>query len=274
LRIKHQIELIERFRIEHDLNVVLKLKTELIAAKGHAEHLSRAKSEFLSRMSHEMRTPMNTIIGMMQVIKVRGIPDNIKKHIDDVDTASRQLLQLIDDVLDVSGIEYGVFTLLDSAFDFNEMVKDISQMITHSTSAKNQTFNANIDPAIPASLTGDEKRLKQVIVNLLANAVKFTPENGDICFDARLLNKDDGIIRLQIEIADNGIGISEEQQNNLFVLFEQGDGGNKRKHGGIGIGLALSKCIVEMMGGYIRVESELNKGSKFTFTCKLRLSSG
>ena len=263
LRVQNQIKLIES-------NVVLKLKADLIAAKEQAEHLSRAKSEFLSRMSHEMLTPMNAIMGMMQIVMMRSLPDHIKESMDEMDTASQNLLKLINDVLDVSGMEYGSFTLSESVFDFNEMVKDVLQELGYNASAKHQTFYSSIAPEIPASLTGDEKRLKQVIFNLLGNAVKFTPEHGEIDFKARVLNEDNEMITLQIEVDDNGIGISDEQKNSLFDIFEQVDGGYKRKHGGIGIGLALSKRVIEMMDGNIWVESELKQGAKFTFTCKLK----
>jgi len=263
LRVQNQIKLIES-------NVVLKLKADLIAAKEQAEHLSRAKSEFLSRMSHEMLTPMNAIMGMMQLVRMYGLPDYIKENMDEMDTASQNLLKLINDVLDVSGMEYGSFTLSESVFDFNEMVKDVLQELGYNASAKHQTFYSSIAPEIPASLTGDEKRLKQVIFNLLGNAVKFTPEHGEIDFKARVLNEDNEMITLQIEVDDNGIGISDEQKNSLFDIFEQVDGGYKRKHGGIGIGLALSKRVIEMMDGNIWVESELKQGAKFTFTCKLK----
>jgi signal transduction histidine kinase len=249
---------------------VLKLKADLIAAKEQAEHLSRAKSEFLSRMSHEMLTPMNAIMGMMQIVMMRSLPDHIKESMDEMDTASQNLLKLINDVLDVSGMEYGSFTLSESVFDFNEMVRDVLQELGYNASAKHQTFYSSIAPEIPASLTGDEKRLKQVIFNLLGNAVKFTPEHGEIDFKARVLNEDNEMITLQIEVDDNGIGISDEQKNSLFDIFEQVDGGYKRKHGGIGIGLALSKRIIEMMDGNIWVESELKQGAKFIFTCKLK----
>ena len=119
-------------------------------------------------------------------------------------------------------------------------------------------------------LSGDEKRLKQVINIFLSNAIKFTPENGEICFDARKISEDDIMITIQIEVTDNGIGISKEQQDKLFSIFEQADGSLSREYGGIGLGLALSKRIIEMMDGDIWVESELGKGSKFYLTCKLK----
>jgi len=260
----------ERDAIEHDLNVVLKLKSELIRAKELAEHSSRAKSEFLSRMSHEMRTPMNAIMGMMQIIKRK--PEKLKEYFDKIDAFSQNLLVMINDVLDISGMEYGIFKLSDSVFNFNAIVRNVTQEVNHNVSEKQQTLKINIDSKIPDSLTGDEKRLKQVIANLLSNAIKYTPEYGKIFFDSRVLEEDGDTVTLQIEVADNGIGISQKHLGSLFDLFEQADGSLTRKHGGIGIGLALSKRLVEMMGGNIRVTSEPGKGSAFVFTCKLKKS--
>ena len=262
----------ERDAIEHDLNTVQKLKKDLIAAKELAEHSSRAKSEFLSRMSHEMRTPMNAIMGMLQIAGKN--PEKIDDSLMKIDIYSRSLLKMIDDVLDVSGMEYGVFKLNDSIFDFSAMILEILQTAQYNASAKQQSFTHSIDPLIPTLLKGDEKRLKQVIVNLLANAVKYTPNNGEISFFARLIDKKRGVITLQIEVTDNGIGIPQNEQIGLFDIFEQVDGGNTRKHGGIGIGLALSKRIVEMMDGNIYISSEQGKGSKFTFNCKLADATG
>ncbi|MCL2763059.1 MAG: response regulator [Treponema sp.] len=254
--------------ILRDLTETRNLQTSLVAAKEQAERSSRTKSEFLSRMSHEMRTPMNAIIGKMQLAAIRGIPDDLKETFDEINIASQHLLSLIDDVLDISDMEYEMFKLFDSVFDTNAMFKDILQTASHNASVKQQSFLFNVDPAMPASLRGDEKRLKQVIVNLLSNAIKFTPERGQIRFDARVFNKKNdksGSITLQIVVTDNGIGISEEQRKKLFNTFEQADGSLSRQYDGIGIGLALSRRIIEMMGGTIRVDSTSGMGSTFSF---------
>jgi len=260
----------ERNKIEHDLNVVLELKAELISAKEKAEHLNRIKSEFLSRMSHEILTPMNSIKGLVQVINMMTIPDNIKEYFKEINKASDDLLHLIDDILDVSDMEYGVIRLSDSPFNPNTMFKDVLQTAEYNANKKQQIIKTTIDPTIPDSVTGDVKRLKQVITNLLANAIKFTQENGEIDFEVCVLSGSNGILTLQIKVSDNGIGISKEQQEKLFVIFEQGDGSLTREYGGIGIGLPLSKRIIEMMNGKIWVESELDKGAAFYFTCKLK----
>jgi len=237
----------------------------------HEEYLSRAKSEFLSRMSHEMRTPMNAIIGMLQVIKVSGgLPENITNHCNSMNEAAQSLMRHINDVLDISDLGYGTFKLSDTAFDFKAMVCDTLKNADINACKKKQALDCKIDPEIPESLYGDEKRLKQVITTILANAVKFTSEEGVIFLDARKTGEENGIITIQMEVSDNGIGISKEQQDRLFSIFEQADGSLTRTHGGIGIGLALSKRILELMDGDIWVESELGKGAKFYFTCKLK----
>jgi len=287
LRVQIQIKLVnhiraleERDEMERQLNKIKELEAGLIAAKEQAEHSrelaehsSRAKSEFLSRMSHEMRTPMNSIIGMLQVIKMRTVPESISDFINEIGAASNHLLGIIDDVLDVSGMEYGAFKLTNTLFNINALFEDVISTTEYNATLKNQTMHSDIDHDIPIFVVGDEKRLKQVVSNLLANAIKFTPDLGNIYLSAKLLEKKDGNITLQVEVADDGIGISEEQQKGLFTIFDQADGSNTRKHGGIGLGLALSKRIVEMMGGTITIESQPDKGAKFIFTAVLQEQS-
>ena len=268
LRIINQIKIQERDLIERDLNIVLKLKEELIIAKESAEHSNRAKSEFLSRMSHEMLTPMNAILGMLQVAKMN--PDKQKQYFDEIDSASRQLLALINNVLDVSGMEYGTLKLNEAEFSFKSMIHTVLSDAKKHAKRKSQTINFEVDPAIPEYLVGDDKMLYKLINTLLANAIKFSPENGNIDFKARLQQDNGDIVTLKFVVADNGIGISPEQQANLFKIFEQADGSNSRKHGGIGLGLALSKRIIGMMNGDIWVDSELGEGAKFSFVCDLK----
>jgi signal transduction histidine kinase len=242
---------------------------KLNEAREIAEHSNRAKSEFLARMSHEMRTPMNTIMGMLQIIKMREIPDNIAGSFEKIEAAARTMLHMINDLLSVTELEYGIFMPADSVFSPHDVFHGITQDAKCNASLKQQTLISDIS-AMPDSLTGDVKRLKQVIDNLLANAIKFTPENGEIRFSAFVLDDTDESVTLRIEVSDNGIGIAKEQQRVLFELFEQADGSDTRKHGGIGLGLPLSKRIIEMMGGTLSVESEPGKGSKFYFTCTLK----
>jgi signal transduction histidine kinase/DNA-binding response OmpR family regulator len=260
----------ERNAIEHDLNTVLKLKSELTTAKELAELSSRAKGDFLSRMSHEMRSPMNAIMGMVQVTQMRGVPSNLKFCFEEIESASRHLLNLIDDILDMSSMEYGTFKLTETVINSKSLFSEIFKSVEHIISEKRQTFTSRVDDNIPEFLVGDAKRLRQVMVCILGNAVKFTPDLGEILFDIAISAEDNDTITFKIEVADNGIGISPSEQKNLFESFEQADGSSSRKYGGIGIGLALTKRIIEMMNGEIYVESELDKGAKFIATCTLQ----
>ena len=272
-----------------------------------AEHSSRVKSEFLSRMSHELLTPLNTVLGLTQVAKKSENKDDIMQNIDKIDAASKHLVTMIHNVLNVSGGS-SAFTLSKELFSFGGMLDYVKSRVNPEVQKKNQVLSIDISPEIPNYMIGDEKRITQVIIHLLVNAVKFSPEQSEISFGAYVhdVNGDDAggdagggaggggdagggdvgvagdvgdgtdengeFLMLRFEITDTGIGISKEQQNTLFELFEQVDGGNTRKYGGIGIGLPLSKCIAELLGGEIKVESEPDKGSKFYFTCKVGVS--
>ena len=253
-----------------DLTEMRKLEADLVAAKEIAERNSRAKSEFLSRMSHEMLTPMNCLMGMMHIVKMQ--PQQAEQCFKEMDDALSHLLELIKNVLNMSEIEYDVFKLVLTEFSFKDIIYDILKSIGPHVETKKQRINYDINISMSQIFIGDRERLKQVLLNLLANAVKFTPENGEISLKADALSEDGNQVVLQIEIADNGLGIPEDQQDKLFAIFEQVNGGNIREHGGIGIGLPLSRRIIEMMGGRIWVESESGKGAKFTFTCELQKS--
>jgi CheY-like chemotaxis protein/two-component sensor histidine kinase len=172
--------------------------------------------------------------------------------------------------LDVSKIESGKFELSLSDFDFEKMIKRVVNVINYRVEEKSQKFSVYIDRGIPQMMIGDDQRLAQVITNLLGNAVKFTPDNGLINIKTYYLGEQDGFCQIKVNISDTGIGISPEQQSKLFQSFQQAESNISRKFGGTGLGLAISKSIVEMMGGTITVESELGKGSVFSFTVKLR----
>ena len=249
------------------------VELELIAAKEQAEEMSRAKGDFLSRMSHEMRTPMNAIIGMTGI--AQGASDIERKDycLDKVAGASRHLLGVINDILDMSKIESGKFELSESEFSFERMLMKVAGVIGFRADEKHQNLTFNVDPTVPRFLVADEQRLSQVITNLLSNACKFTPEQGSITVDATVEEElENGALRLRVSVKDTGIGISEEQQGRLFKSFEQADGGISRRFGGTGLGLAISKSIVEMMDGRIWIESELGHGAAFIFSIALRRS--
>jgi len=243
--------------------------TEIETARKRAEQASRAKSTFLANMSHEIRTPMNAIIGMSSI--GANAPDIEKKNyaIQKIQDSSKHLLGVINDVLDMSKIEANKFSLSVAEFVFERMFQKVVDVINFRVDEKRQKLTVFIDPAVPYALIGDDQRLAQVITNLLTNAVKFTEEEGSIHLEARLLSEKNGICTLLISISDNGIGISEEHQARLFGAFEQAEASITRKYGGTGLGLVISKNIIEMMDGKIWVESEPGKGSKFLFTACL-----
>lgn len=246
--------------------------TELMNAKEEAEKASQAKSNFLSNMSHEMRTPMNTIIGMAGIGKAAELIERKDYCLHKINEASTHLLGIINDVLDMSKIEVGRFELSETECNFERLLMRIVNVVNLRLEETNSEFIVDMDRNIPEYFFCDEQRLAQIITNLLSNAVKFTPENGIIKLGAKKLDKADGLCILQIEISDNGIGISEQEQLKLFKPFVQADGSISRKFGGTGLGLAISKHAVEMMGGHIHVESVLGKGSNFIFTIKVRPS--
>jgi len=183
-----------------------------------------------------------------------------------IEDASRHLLGVINDILDMSKIEASKFELSPEKFNFEKMIQLVVNVVNFRIDEKQQQFTVHIDKEIPNILIADDQRLAQVITNLLGNAVKFTPEQGSIDLDARFLGEKDGLCTIEITVSDTGIGISPEQQKNLFNSFQQAEITTTRRFGGTGLGLAISKSIVEMMGGVIRVKSEEGKGSAFTFT--------
>ena len=254
--------------IAQDITEKRQLERELVAAKEQAEQSSRAKGEFLSRMSHEMRTPLNAVIGMTSIAQASGDIARKEYCLAKIDDASKHLLGVINDILDMSKIEANKFELSFTEFDVEKMLMRVCNVVNFRVEEKNQNLIITIGNTLPASIISDEQRLAQVIANLLSNAVKFTPESGTITLAAEKLDEEEGICTVRISVTDTGIGISEEQQSRLFRSFEQADGGIARKFGGTGLGLAISKSIVEMLGGDIRVESEEGKGSTFVFTIK------
>ncbi len=250
-----------------DITETRQLEKDLIEAKEMAEQTSLAKSEFLSRMSHEMRTPMNAIIGMTNIAKMSQSWDRREYCLDKIEGASKHLLGVINDILDMSKIEANKFELSSIDFRFEKVLETVINVVNFRAEEKHQKLVLAVDEAIPATLYGDEQRLAQVLTNLLTNASKFTPEGGQISLRAGVVSQDELRIVLQLDVSDNGIGITEEQQSRLFQSFEQADGGISRKNGGTGLGLAISKRIVELMGGRIWVTSTEGQGSTFSFTC-------
>jgi PAS domain S-box-containing protein len=251
--------------IIRDITVFMEHEKELEQARQAAEIASTAKSEFLSRMSHEIRTPLNAIIGMINI----GIgSDDIGKKdycFEGANKASKHLLGIINDILDMSKIEADKFELSYNEFDIVQTLKNVTNMANVPAEEKKLNFIVNLGDDASEYIFGDELRLSQVITNLLSNAIKFTPEKGTVTLNVKKTKRKDDIF-FKFEVSDTGIGISKEQQERLFMSFNQADSSISRKFGGTGLGLAISKRIVELMGGEIWLESELGKGAKFIFT--------
>jgi signal transduction histidine kinase/CheY-like chemotaxis protein len=245
-------------------------RERLVKQRAEVEAASSAKSSFLATMSHEMRTPMNAIIGMTLIGKNADDTERKNYALGKIEDAAMHLLSVINDVLDISKIEANKLELSSVEFHFEKMLQKIVNIINFRMDERHQRFTLNLDEGIPCFVIGDDHHLSQVIMNLLSNAVKFTPEHGEICLDVTLAGEKDGICEIRVEVSDNGIGIAPEQQAKLFRVFEQADSGISRKFGGTGLGLSISKHIVDLMGGEIWIESEPGKGSRFIFTVKLK----
>ena len=231
-----------------------------------SEEASMSKSDFLARMSHEMRTPMNAVIGMTKIAKTTDDPEKVNYCLNKINSAANHLLGVINDVLDMSKIEAGKLELDNTKFLFQDMLNQVLSVIEIKIEEKEQTLTLNIDPDIPKVMIADSQRLAQVIANLISNANKFTPKGGKIDLTIQSENKGDDKCLLRISVQDTGIGIPEEYYGRLFHTFEQVDDSISRKYGGTGLGLAISKKIVTLMDGDIWVESEPNQGACFTFT--------
>jgi len=243
---------------------------QLIQAREEALLGTKAKTDFLANMSHEIRTPLNAVIGMTSIGKNATSMERKDYCFGKIEDASKHLLGVVNDILDMSKIEANKFELSEVTFEIEKMLQDVVNVAAYRVEEKKQHFMVYIDDDIPELLIGDDQRLSQVITNLVSNAVKFTPEGGSISIKTQMVASEENYETIQFEVNDTGIGITKEQQAKLFTDFQQAESSTTRSFGGTGLGLAISKRIVEMMNGRIWIESELGKGSSFKFTVKLR----
>ena len=232
-----------------------------------------AKSNFLARMSHEMRTPLNAIIGMSTIAQTSDDLEKIANCLKKINEASLHLLGMINDVLDMAKIEAGKMKLINEEFNLLNMLRRTSETRKFTLDAKKQNLDLDFDANLPETIVADEQRLIQVLDNFLSNAVKFTPPEGTIRFSVKKLKGDEKTCTLEIKISDTGIGIPADELDKIFVLFEQGDGGMARKYGGSDLGLPICASFIHLMGGTIQVDSQPGKGSTFRFEITVDMGS-
>ncbi len=244
---------------------------QLEASKNEAERASSAKSQFLANMSHEIRTPLNSIIGFTELLKTSTLNPQQRQQIEAVHSSSRVLLDTVNDILDLSKIEAGKLDLNEEPTDLETVCDELKRIFSVLTTEKGLDFIITFDPYIPKQLVFDPMRLRQVLINLIGNAVKFT-HKGNVTLNVACVLKNDKTTTIRFTVSDTGVGIGTEQQQHILVAFNQADNKITRKYGGTGLGLTISNHIIGLMGGELEIESVINKGSTFSFALHLAIA--
>ena len=247
-----------------DVTERIALEKDLRAAKESAETDAKAKSTFLSNMSHEIRTPMNAILGLTELLLYKKLDVNTIENLKAIQFSANNLLTIINDILDFSKIEAGKLSFEIQAFDLLHVLEDLNRSVSVSATAKNLVYEVNMSGAIPKYLKGDSVRLSQILLNLLGNSVKFT-QTGKVKLTVDVLNETETDLVLEFKVSDTGIGIPKDQMQSIFHSFSRVESPQKYKTQGTGLGLSITKHLVEMQMGQIRVDSQVGKGSTFTF---------
>ena len=242
--------------------------TDLMRATEAAESASRSKSQFLANMSHEIRTPMNAILGMLKLLQKTPLSERQADYANKTEGAARSLLGLLNDILDFSKVEAGKMTLDPQPFRLEPLFRDLSVILSATVGPKPVEVLFDLDPALPSAVVGDALRLQQVLINLCGNAVKFTPR-GEVVLALRLRALEGDVADLEFSVRDSGIGIAPEHQARIFSGFTQAEASTTRRFGGTGLGLAISRRLVQLMGGELSLESEVGRGSRFSFNLRL-----
>lgn len=251
--------------IANDVTVQHQTRQKLALAKEQAESASRAKSEFLANMSHEIRTPLNAVLGMAHLLGTTPLGTDQKNYLNMINVSGRSLLGILNDILDFSKIEAGRMEIVRNEFFLNDIVDALAAIMSVNVAEKELELLIDIQPDVPRHLIGDTQRLQQVLINLTGNAIKFTLQ-GEVGVSIQLMQWQGETALLRFTVSDTGVGISQPQAERLFAAFSQADNSVTRRFGGTGLGLVISKRLVQLMGGEIGVDSELGRGSRFWFT--------